>query len=77
MKKFGKFMLGCLGLIGNALIPVALIVTSVLLSCYVSLWFALTFIVTFPLSLYLVKVICDLDCTDKFIEWTFGVELEE
>lgn len=76
MKKFGKFMLGCLGLIGSALIPVALIVTSVLLSCYVSLWFAFTFIVSLPLSLYLVKVICDLDCTDKFIKWTFGVEIE-
>lgn len=76
MKKFGKFMLGCLGLIVEALIPTILIIVSILLSCYVSLWFAFTFIISLPLSLYLVKVLCDLDYTDKFIEWVFGVALE-
>ena len=77
MKKLGKFMLGCLGLIGSALIPALFIIISILLSCYGSLWFIFTFIISLPLSLYLVKVICDLDCTDKFIEWAFGMEFGE
>lgn len=77
MKKLGKFMLGCWGLISSALIPALFIIISILLSCYVGLWFIFTFIISFPLSLYLVKVICDLDCTNKFIEWTFGVEIGE
>ena len=77
MKKLGKFMLGCLGLICIAgLIPVIPFVISILLMRYISAWFAFTFILTFPLSLYLVRVICDLSCTTKFIEWTFGVEIE-
>lgn len=76
MKKFGKFMLGCLGLIGSALIPTILIIVSISLSCYISFWFAFTFIVSLPLSLYLIGVICNLDCTDKLIEWVFGVEIE-
>ena len=76
MKKLGKFMLGCLGLIFSALAPMVPFVTSILLMSYISAWFAFTFIITFPLSLYLVRVICDLSCTDKFIEWTFGVEIE-
>ena len=77
MKKLGKFMLGCLGLICTGLVPVIPFVTSILLMSYISIWLAFTFIVTFPLSLYLVIVICDLRCTDKFIEWTFGIEIGE
>ena len=76
MKKFSKFMLGCLGLIVEALIPAILIIVSILLSCYVSPWFAFTFIISIPLSLYLIRVICDLGYNNKFIEWTFGVEIE-
>lgn len=76
MKKLGKFMLGCLGLICTAVIPAIPIVTSILLISYISIWLAFTFIITFPLSLYLVSVICDLSCTDKFIEWTFGMEIK-
>lgn len=76
MKKLGKFMLGCLGLICTAVIPAIPFVISILLMRYISAWFAFTFILTFPLSLYFVRVICDLSCTDKFIEWTFGVEIE-
>ena len=77
MKKLGKFMLGCLGLICTGLVPVIPFVASILLMSYISIWLAFTFIATFPLSLYLVSVICDLSCTDKFIEWTFGVEFGE
>ena len=77
MKKLGKFMLGCLGLIFSALVPAAPFVTSSLLMCYISPWFAFTFIVTFPLFLFLVRVIYNLSCTDKFIEWTFGMEIGE
>ena len=76
MKKLCKFMLGCLGLICTGLVPIIPFVTSILLMSYISTWLAFTFIATFPLSLYLVRVICDLDCTNKFIEWTFGVEIE-
>ena len=77
MKKLCKFMLGCLGLICTGLVPVIPFITSILLMSYISIWLAFTFIVTFPLSLYLVGVICDLRCTDKFIEWTFGMEVGE
>lgn len=76
MKKLSKFMLGCLGLICVTVPLLILIVTSILLMKYISAWFAFTFIATFPLSLYLVSVICDLSCTTKFIEWTFGVKIE-
>ena len=76
MKKLGKFMLGCLGLICATVPPLIPIVTSILLMSYISTWLAFTFILTFPLSLYLVRVMCDLNCTIKFIEWTFGVEIE-
>lgn len=76
MKKLGKFMLGCLGLMFSALVPVVPFVTSILLMSYINTWFAFTFIITFPLSLYLVRVMCNLSCTDKFIEWTFGTEIE-
>ena len=76
MKKLGKFMLGCLGLICTAVIPAIPFVASILLMSYISTWLAFTFIATFSLSLYLVRVICDLRCTDKFIEWTFGMEIE-
>ena len=72
MKKLGRFMLGCLGLICEALVSIIPFVASILLMSYISTWFTFTFIVTLPLSLYLVKVICDLSCTAKFIEWTFG-----
>ena len=68
MKKLGKFMLGCLGLICVIVPPLIPIVTSILLMRYISAWFVFTFIATFPLSLYLVRVICDLSCTTKFIE---------
>lgn len=74
MKKLGKFMLGCLGLICEALVPIIPFVTSILLMSYISAWLAFTFIITFPLSLHLVKVIIDLKCTERFIEWTFGSE---
>lgn len=75
MKKLCKFMLGCLGLICTGLVPIIPFVTSILLMSCISVWLAFTFIVTFPLSLYLVSVICNLRCTDKFIEWTFGMEI--
>ena len=75
MKKLCKFMLGCLGLICTGLVPVIPFVASILLMSYISIWLAFTFIITFPLSLYLVSVICDLSCTTKFIEWTFGIEV--
>ena len=75
MKKLGKFMLGCLGLICTGLVPVIPFVVSILLMSYISTWLAFTFIATFPLSLYLVIVIGNLSCTDKFIEWTFGMEV--
>ena len=76
MKKLGKFMLGCLGLIYVTVPPLIPIVTSILLMSCISAWLVFTFIATFPLSLYLVSIICDLSCTTKFIEWTFGVEIE-
>ena len=57
MKKLGKFMLGCLGLICTGLVPVVPVVASILLMSYISTWIAFTFIVTFPLSLYLVGVV--------------------
>ena len=75
MKKLCKFMLGCLGLICTGLVTIIPFVASILLMSYISVWLAFTFIVTFPLSLYFVIVICDLRCTDKFIEWTFGMEV--
>ena len=75
MKELGKFMLGCLGLICTELVTIIPFVICILLMSYISAWFAFTFIATFPLSLYLVRVICDLRCTDKFIEWTFGMEV--
>lgn len=76
MKKLGKFMLGCLGLICTGLVTIIPFVASILLMSYISTWLAFTFIITFPLSLYLVSVIGNLSCTDKFIEWTFGMEVE-
>ena len=75
MKKLGKFMLGCLGLVCVTVRQLIPFVASILLMSYISTWLAFTFIATFPLSLYLVSVICDLSCTTKFIEWTFGVEI--
>ena len=75
MKKLCKFMLGCLGIICTAVIQAIPFVISILLMRYISAWFVFTFILTFPLSLYLVIVICNLSCTDKFIEWTFGMEV--
>ena len=76
MKKLGKFMLGCLGFICVTVPPLIPFVASILLMSYISTWLSFTFIATFPLSLYLVSVICDLSCTTKFIEWTFGMEIE-
>ncbi len=75
MKKLGKFMLGCLGLICEGLIPAVPFVTSILLISYISAWFAFTFILTIPLVFYLVIIINNLSCTSKFIEWTFGMEV--
>ena len=77
MKKLGKFMLGCLGLIAETLIIALFPIISVLLLSYVSYWFTLTFLVSFPLAVYLNSIICDLNCTYKFIEWTFGMEIGE
>ena len=76
MKKLGKFILGCLGIICTGLVTIIPFVISILLMSYISAWFAFTFIATFPLSLYLVSVICDLSYATKFIEWTFGVDIE-
>ena len=75
MKKFGKFMLGCLGLILETLISALFPIASALLLSYVSPQFAFTFIINLPLSLYLITLGCNLDCTDKFIEWTFGGDI--
>lgn len=75
MKKLGKFILGCFGLICEGVSSIVPLIISVLLVIHMSPWFAFTLIVTFPLSLYLVRVINNLSCTDKFIEWAFGVEL--
>ncbi len=77
MKKLGKFMLGCWGLICEGVFPVVPFVTSILLVIYMSAWFAFTFILTIPLVFYLVIVINNLSCTNKFIEWIFGVEIGE
>ena len=76
MKKLSKFILGCLGLVCVTVPPLIPLVISILLTSYISAWLAFTFIITFPLSLYLVRVICDLNYTTKFIEWTFGMEIE-
>lgn len=69
MKKIGKFMLGCLGLICEGVFSVVPFVISVLLVIYMSAWFAFTFILTFPLSFYLARIMENLSCTDKFVEW--------
>ena len=76
MKRLCKFMLGYLGLICEAVFSVVPFIISVLLVIYISAWFAFTFILTFPLVFYLVIVINNLSCTSKFIEWTFGMEIE-
>ena len=76
MKKLGKFMLGCFGLICEGVLSVVPYVISVLLTIYMSAWFAFTFVLTIPLVFYLVIVINNLSCTSKFIEWTFGMEIE-
>lgn len=76
MKKLVKFISGCLGLVCEGTLPVVPFIISTLLVIYMSAWFAFTFILTIPLVFYLVIVICDLGCTDKFIEWTFGMEIE-
>ena len=76
MKKLGKFMLGCLGLIFSALVPGVPFVTSILLMSYISTWFAFALILTFPLSFYIARIIENLSCTDKFIKWFFGMEVE-
>ena len=76
MKKLGKFMLGCLGLIFSALVPGVPFVTSILLMSFISTWFAFALILTFPLSFYIARIIENLSCTDKFIKWFFGMEVE-
>ncbi len=69
MKKLGKFMLGCLGLICEGVISAVPYIISVLLVIYVSKWCAFTLILTLPLSLYLIRTINNLSCTDKFVDW--------
>lgn len=76
MKNLGKFMLGCLGLICEGVFSVAPFTISILLVIYMSAWFAFMFIITFPLSFYLARIIENLSCTDKFIKWFFGMEVE-
>ncbi len=76
MKKLCKFMLGYLGLICEGVFSVVPFIISVLLVIYMSAWFAFTFILTLPLSLYLVRIINNLSCTDKFVEWTSEMEIE-
>ena len=75
MKKLGKFILGCLGLVCEGVLPVIPFIISTLLVIYMSAWFAFTFILTIPLVFYLVIIINNLSCTSKFIEWTFGMEV--
>ena len=74
MKKLGKFMLGCLGLVCEGVLSVVPFVISVLLVIYMSAWFAFTFILTLPLVLYLARIIANLSCTDKFVAWFLGME---
>lgn len=76
MKKLGKFMLGCFGLICEGVLSVVPYVIRVLLTIYISAWFAFTLILTFPLSFYLARIAENLSCTDKFIKWFFGMEIE-
>lgn len=77
MKRLCKLMLGYLGLICEAVFSVVPFIISVLLVIYISAWFAFTLILTLPLLLYLVRIINNLSCTDKFVEWTSGMEGEE
>ena len=69
MKKLCKFILGCFGLICEGILSVVPFVISVLLTIYMSAWFAFTFILTFPLSFYLARIMENLSCTDKLVEW--------
>lgn len=69
MKKLGKFMLGYLGLICEGVFSVVPFIISTLLVIYMSAWFAFTFILTLPLSLYLARIANNLSCTDKFVKW--------
>ena len=77
MKKLCKFVLGCIGLICEGVFSIVPFIASILLISHISIWFAFTLIITLPLSLYLAMVIWDLSCTNKFIEWTFGMEVGE
>lgn len=76
MKKLGKFMLGYLGLICEGVFSVVPFIINVLLVIYMSAWFAFALILTLPLSLYLDRIINNLSCTDKFVEWTSEMEIE-
>ncbi len=76
MKKLGKFMLGYLGLICEGVLSVVPFIINVVLVIYMSAWFAFVLILTLPLSLYLVRIINNLSCTDKFVEWTSEMEVE-
>lgn len=69
MKKLGKFMLGYLGLICEGVFSVVPFIINVVLVIYMSAWFAFALILTLPLSLYLARIINNLSCTDKFVEW--------
>lgn len=52
MKKLGKFMLGCWGLICKGVLSAAPFIINVLLVIYMSAWFAFALILTFSLSFY-------------------------
>lgn len=52
MKKLGKFMLSCWGLICKGVLSNATFIINVLLVIYMSAWFAFALILTFPLSFY-------------------------
>lgn len=69
MKKLGKFMLGYLSLICEGVFSVVPFIINVVLVIYMSAWFAFALILTLPLSLYLARIINNLSCTDKFVEW--------
>lgn len=76
MKKLGKFMLGCWCLICEGVLSATPFIINVLLTIYMSAWFAFALILTFPLSFYIARIIENLSCTDKFIKWFFGMEVE-
>ena len=75
MKKFGKFVLGCFGLVGQCILVGGPLVASCFLMI-LSVYWAFTFIISFPLALFLLRIAVDWECTDLFLSWVFGVEIE-